>query len=76
MVRISRADDDPLPELSVQYTDYALWQRRWLVGERLAKQLDYWQNHLRGAPPHVELPLDRPRQAGGEFRAGMVPPAP
>lgn len=64
--------DDPLPELPVQYVDYAAWQRRWLAGERLAKQLDYWQDHLRGAPPLLELPLDRPRLAGGEFRAGMV----
>ena len=63
---------DPLPELPVQYADYAAWQRRWLAGERLAKQLGYWQDHLRGAPPLVELPLDRPRQAGGEFRAGTV----
>ena len=64
--------EDPLPELPVQYTDYAKWQRRWLAGERLTKQLDYWQDHLRGAPPLVELPLDRPRQAYGEFRAGMA----
>jgi acyl carrier protein len=64
--------EDPLPELPVQYADYALWQRRWLAGERLAKQLDYWQDRLRGAPPLMELPLDRPRQAGGEFHAGMV----
>lgn len=65
-------DEDPLPELPVQYADYALWQRRWLTGKRLAKQLDYWQDHLRGAPPLVELPLDRPRQAGTGFRAGVV----
>ncbi|MFZ4437595.1 MAG: condensation domain-containing protein [Syntrophales bacterium] len=64
--------EDPLPELSVQYADYAVWQRRWLDGERLAKQLGYWQDHLRGAPPLVKLPLDRPRQVGGEFHAGMV----
>jgi amino acid adenylation domain-containing protein len=62
----------PSPELPVQYADYAVWQRRWLAGGRLRKQLDYWQDHLRGAPPLVGLPLDRPRQAGGEFQAGMV----
>jgi amino acid adenylation domain-containing protein len=60
------------PELPAQYADYAAWQRRWLSRGRLAEQLDYWQEHLRGAPPCVELPLDRPRQAGGAFRAGMV----
>jgi len=63
---------DPLPELPGQYADYALWQRRWLAGKRLAQQLDYWQDHLRGAPPLVQLPLDRPRQADTEFHADMV----
>ncbi len=62
----------PGPALPVQYTDYAVWQRRWLARGRLWKQLDYWQDHLRGAPPLVELPLDRPRRPGGEFQAGMV----
>jgi hypothetical protein len=61
-----------LPELPVQYAGYALWQRRWLAGERLTKQLAYWQHHLRGAPPFTELPLDRPRQAGETFHAGLV----
>jgi amino acid adenylation domain-containing protein len=65
--------EDPLPELPVQYADYALWQRRWLAGDRLTKQLDYWLGHLGSAPPVVSLPLDRPRQPGGEFRAAMVP---
>jgi len=64
--------EDQLPKLPVQYSDYAIWQRRWLAGERLTKQLDYWQNHLREAPPFVELPLDRPRQADGKFHGGIV----
>lgn len=63
---------DPLPPLPVQYADYALWQRRWLTGERLAMQLGYWQDHLKGAPPVMELPIDRPRESAGRFRAGMV----
>jgi amino acid adenylation domain-containing protein len=63
---------DPLPALRAQYADYALWQRSWLGGERLAKQLDYWHSHLEGATPLLRLPLDRPRQPGGEFRADMV----
>jgi acyl carrier protein len=62
----------PLPGLPVQYADYALWQRRWLAGERLDKQLHYWLDRLRTAPPVVNLPLDRPREAGAEFHAGMV----
>lgn len=65
--------EDPFPEkLPVQYADYTVWQRGWLVGERLTKQLDYWLDHLRGAPPLVELPLDYPREAYGEFHAGLV----
>jgi len=66
-------NENPLPDLPVQYADYALWQRRWLSGERLSKQLDYWKQHLRGAPSLLSLPLDRPRQAGKEFHADLVP---
>lgn len=64
--------ENSLPELPVHYADYAVWQRHWLAGERLSKQLGYWQDHLRGAPSVVGLPLDRPRRAGGEFHADMV----
>jgi amino acid adenylation domain-containing protein len=63
---------DPVAELAVQYSDYARWQRHWLTGERLARQLDYWREQLRGAPARVELPLDRVRHEGGEFQAGVV----
>jgi amino acid adenylation domain-containing protein len=63
---------DPIPKLPVQYADYAAWQRRWLTHERTTKQIEYWRDHLQGAPPVVELPLDRPRQAGGDFRADSV----
>lgn len=51
----------PLPELSIQYADYAVWQREWLQGEVLERQLDYWKTQLQGAPPVLNLPLDRPR---------------
>jgi amino acid adenylation domain-containing protein/non-ribosomal peptide synthase protein (TIGR01720 family) len=50
-----------LPELPVQYADFAAWQRRWLQGA-VAKRLgDYWKKQLAGAPAAIELPLDRPR---------------
>ncbi|HTQ78615.1 MAG TPA: amino acid adenylation domain-containing protein, partial [Thermoanaerobaculia bacterium] len=52
-----------LPELPVQYSDYARWQRGWLQGEALAEGLDYWRKRLAGAPPVLELPSDRPRPA-------------
>jgi amino acid adenylation domain-containing protein len=53
----------PLPELAVQYADYALWQRRWLEGNVLDAQLAYWKKRLAGAPPSIDLPTDRPRPA-------------
>ena len=54
----------PLPELPIQYADYACWQREWLRGEVLAQQLDYWRRQLDGAPAILELPADRRRRAG------------
>ncbi|MGN9822060.1 non-ribosomal peptide synthase/polyketide synthase, partial [Streptomyces sp. SD11] len=53
-------EPDPLPPLSVQYADFALWQRAWLTGEVLERQLDYWRQELAGVPV-LELPTDRPR---------------
>ena len=50
-----------LPDLPIQYADFAEWQRHWLQGEVLAEQLDFWKNHLHGAPALLELPLDKPR---------------
>ncbi|MBV8203185.1 MAG: amino acid adenylation domain-containing protein, partial [Acidobacteria bacterium] len=52
-----------LPELPIQYADYATWQRRWLQGEVLERQLAYWRVQLAGAPPLLTLPTDRPRPA-------------
>ncbi|HKP82176.1 MAG TPA: amino acid adenylation domain-containing protein [Pyrinomonadaceae bacterium] len=57
----------PLPELSIQYADFAEWQREWLQGEVLDQQLEYWRKHLSGAPPLLELPTDRPRPAIQSF---------
>src|SRR5215216_4396851 len=51
----------PLPELSVQYADYAVWQREWLQGEVLAGQVEYWRKQLHGAPAVLELPTDKVR---------------
>ncbi|WP_437620402.1 non-ribosomal peptide synthase/polyketide synthase [Sorangium sp. So ce1151] len=62
-----------LPELPVQYADYAQWQRSWLRGERLAGLTSYWKRQLEGAPPALELPTDRPRKAAARaHRAGQV----
>src|SRR5579871_2685752 len=51
----------PLPALPIQYADYAVWQREWLRGEALERQLSYWKEHLSGAPALLELPTDHPR---------------
>ena len=63
---------NPLPPLSIQYADYAYWQRQWLQGEALAQSLAYWRRQLAGAPPVLELPTDRPRPAIQTFQGGKV----
>ncbi|HEX7239937.1 MAG TPA: amino acid adenylation domain-containing protein, partial [Longimicrobiaceae bacterium] len=50
-----------LPELPVQYADYAAWQRGWLRGETLERHLAWWRERLGDAPPLLEIPTDRPR---------------
>ncbi|MBE9178017.1 amino acid adenylation domain-containing protein [Oculatella sp. LEGE 06141] len=56
-----------LPPLPIQYTDFASWQRHWLQGEVLEKQLAYWQRQLQ-ALPVLQLPSDRPRPAVQTYR--------
>ncbi|MFP2913552.1 condensation domain-containing protein, partial [Pyxidicoccus sp. 3LFB2] len=62
-----------LPELPVQYADYAAWQRGWLQGEVLETQLAWWRTQLEGAPAALELPTDRPRPATQSFRGAHLP---
>ena len=64
---ISAGKPSSLPELPVQYADYADWQRRWLQGETLEAQLAYWRGQLAGAAV-LELPTDHPRPAAQSFR--------
>ncbi|HEV3051013.1 MAG TPA: amino acid adenylation domain-containing protein, partial [Longimicrobium sp.] len=60
--------ESPLPELAVQYADYAVWQREQLAGEVLDRQMAYWKERLAGAPELLELPTDHPRPAVQTFR--------
>ncbi len=57
----------PLPDLSLQYADYAYWQREWLQGEVLETQLAYWRGQLGTNLSETPLPLDRPRPAQQSF---------
>ncbi|HEX2187734.1 MAG TPA: amino acid adenylation domain-containing protein [Longimicrobiaceae bacterium] len=59
-----RGEEPRLPELPVQYADYAVWQREWLSGEVLDAQIGWWKERLAGAPPLLEIPTDRPRAVG------------
>ncbi|MFY0567871.1 non-ribosomal peptide synthase/polyketide synthase [Archangium lansingense] len=69
----TRGQPSPLPELPLRYADYARWQRGWLKGEVLEKQLAYWRQRLADSPPVLDLPLDKPRPAQRSPRAGRVP---
>ncbi|MGH8162034.1 MAG: amino acid adenylation domain-containing protein, partial [Gammaproteobacteria bacterium] len=68
-----RGEPDPLPPLSIQYPDYAAWQREWLTDERLRAQAGYWREALAGAPALLSLPTDRPRPAQQSFAGAQVP---
>jgi pristinamycin I synthase-3/4 len=61
----------PLPELPIQYADYALWERERLQSEELDQHLAYWREQLAGAPPVLELPADRPRPPSQSFRGAQ-----
>ncbi|MCY1015596.1 amino acid adenylation domain-containing protein [Pyxidicoccus sp. MSG2] len=62
-----------LPALPVQYADFAAWQRSWLRGEALERQLGYWRQQLSGAPPVLELPTDKPVPSVQSSRGAWVP---
>src|SRR6185436_12829348 len=62
-----------LPALAVQYADVAVWQRRWLAGDELARQVAYWKQELAGLPPVVDLPLDAPRTTRRAYRGQRSP---
>ncbi|HEV8494341.1 MAG TPA: condensation domain-containing protein, partial [Candidatus Angelobacter sp.] len=64
---------DPLPELEVQYADYAVWQRQLIEGEKLQQQAEYWKGALAGAPALLELPWDHARPAQQNYSGGLSP---
>jgi amino acid adenylation domain-containing protein len=68
-----QGQSSPLPELPIQYGDFASWQRRSLTPALMEEHLAYWRLQLQGAPPVLALPTDRPRSAAQTFRGATVP---
>ncbi|WP_181856466.1 non-ribosomal peptide synthetase, partial [Streptomyces reniochalinae] len=68
------ADGEPslLPDLAVQYADYAVWQQQWMEETRLAFHLDYWKEQLAEAPEVLSLPTDFPRPDERSFAGDFV----
>src|SRR5579864_4777053 len=62
----------PLTELPIQYADYAAWQREWVSGDMLEREMDYWRRQLASYSGVVELPSDRPRHSKHGDRGGLV----
>ncbi|KAA3657013.1 MAG: non-ribosomal peptide synthetase, partial [Chloroflexi bacterium] len=60
--------DPDLPDLSIQYADYAIWQQEWFQSENLAAQVDYWTQHLSGDLTALDLPTDYHRAPVRTFR--------
>ncbi|WP_066383175.1 non-ribosomal peptide synthetase [Anabaena sp. CA = ATCC 33047] len=69
----SQGQPSPLPELQIQYIDFAIWQRKWLQGEVLHTQLNYWKQQLGGNLPVLELPTDNHRPAIKSHRGATQP---
>ncbi len=74
--RHARAEDGtpaPLPDLAIQYADYAAWQRQCLSGPELTRRLDRWRKVLDGAPAVLDLPADKPRPTVVSYRGSRQP---
>jgi amino acid adenylation domain-containing protein len=69
----SQGQASPLPDLSLQYADFTIWEQRCMQEKRLQSQLGYWKKQLGGALPILELPVDRPRPARQTFNGALQP---
>lgn len=70
---LSCGREPSLPPLAIQYADYAIWQRSWLSGAVLDAHLAYWKERLAGAPPAIDLRIDRPRPPVRSHRGAALP---
>ncbi|KAB0511220.1 non-ribosomal peptide synthase/polyketide synthase [Pseudomonas extremorientalis] len=71
-VAYSQGESLHLPDLPIQYPDYALWQRSWMEAGEKERQLGYWREQLGGEQPVLELPLDHPRPAVQSYRGARL----
>lgn len=62
--------DSPLPELTIQYADFAVWQRQWLQTEAVTRQLDYWKRQL-ASLPLLKLPASKVQSEDPSYRGGV-----
>ena len=69
---LSEQRQSQLPELDLQYADYAAWQRNWLSGEKLQQYLDFWTQNLAGAPEVLNLPTDYPRPSEPSYNGNWI----
>jgi len=65
-------EESSLPDLPIQYSDFAFWQRKMASAPQMAKQLEYWTSRLAGLPPIIELPADRSRPPVPSGRGGRL----
>lgn len=68
----SKGERPNLPEVRLQYGDFAIWQREWLQEEVLSEHLEYWRDRLEGATPQLQLPTDHPRPAVASFKGSWL----
>src|SRR6266404_1439831 len=69
---LSTGKPSALPDLPIQYADFAHWQREWLAGELLKAQLDYWSHQLDSVPPALEIPTDFPRPVSRSHKGSLI----
>ncbi|HSD46983.1 MAG TPA: amino acid adenylation domain-containing protein, partial [Pyrinomonadaceae bacterium] len=69
---LAHGEPSALPELPIQYADFAHWQRQWLQGDVLEQELAYWRDQLAGTPPELTLPTDRPRPSALSLKGNVV----
>ncbi len=70
----SKGEPSPLPELPVQFAEFATWQHQWMQGEVSDRQLAYWKKKFQTIPPVLELPTKGPRPAEQTFRGTSLRP--